>query len=184
MLKSTHIHWSILIQKIAIFDSDSKKSILFQTIHSDITTYNHRFFFRRIRMKLIFQKIFLWSESYFWKHSFLFRGFLIIKTTFSYIQECSKIQRQRNIISKKTKSKILLNINTKNVNTILIHFEFDVRINHAPDKHEEWETTLKFSLIFLNDWMKFNVCIKVNSVWLLDIKKMWSFQFLIKNFYF
>ena len=27
---------------------------------------------------------FLWSKSYFWKHSFLFRGFLILKTTFSY----------------------------------------------------------------------------------------------------
>ena len=27
---------------------------------------------------------FLWSESYFWKHLFLFWEFLIIKTTFSY----------------------------------------------------------------------------------------------------
>jgi len=27
---------------------------------------------------------FWWSESYLWKHLFLFRGFLIMKTTFSY----------------------------------------------------------------------------------------------------
>ena len=32
---------SIQIQKIAIFNSDRKKSILFKTNHSDITTYNH-----------------------------------------------------------------------------------------------------------------------------------------------
>jgi len=27
---------------------------------------------------------FSWSQSYFWKHLFLFRGFLLMKTTFSY----------------------------------------------------------------------------------------------------
>ena len=35
---------------------------------------------------MIFHNIlyFSWSEIYFWKHLFLFRGFLIMKTTFSY----------------------------------------------------------------------------------------------------
>ena len=52
-MSKTLIHTSRQIQKVAIFDSDSKKSILFQTIHSDITTYNHRFIFRRIRNSYI-----------------------------------------------------------------------------------------------------------------------------------
>ena len=38
-----------------------------------------------MKFELKFHNIlyFSWSESYFWKHLFLFRGFLIMKTTFS-----------------------------------------------------------------------------------------------------
>ena len=44
MLKTTFIEERSVhtIQKVAKFDSDRKKSIKFQTINSDITTYNHR----------------------------------------------------------------------------------------------------------------------------------------------
>ena len=38
MLKNTA---SIQIKKVATFNSDGKKSIQFQTIHSDITVNNH-----------------------------------------------------------------------------------------------------------------------------------------------
>ena len=53
----------IQIQKVATFNSDrKKKSKKFQTNHSDITNNSHRLFF----------------------DAFLFRGVLIMKTTFSY----------------------------------------------------------------------------------------------------
>ena len=59
---------------------------------------------------------FLWPESYFWKHSFLFEDFSIMKTTFSYVPGMFehpatfvKTSCKRNV-NFKTKSKISWNI--------------------------------------------------------------------------
>ena len=77
---------SIQIQKDATFNSDRKQINL---IPNKLFRYCKQLsfiIFRRIRKKLILHNIlyFSWSESYFWKHLFLFRGFLIMKTTFLY----------------------------------------------------------------------------------------------------
>ena len=99
-----------LIQKDAPFNLDCKQINLIP---------NKSFRFYKQYSSIIFDAfvnswnfiifcIFLWSESYFWKHLFLFWGFLIMKTKFSYFPGMFKNPTPAKIILKKTKSKNIM----------------------------------------------------------------------------
>jgi len=76
---------SMQIQKFATFNSDREQINL--SPNKSFRYYNQysSIIFRRIRIWLIFHNIFFYFFLIrLWKHLFLFQGFLIMKTTFSY----------------------------------------------------------------------------------------------------
>ena len=89
----TYIDFPCTKRSSVLFSKVCQFSILVSLLYQWFYKKNYFYRFKGTVVKiwsklLIFLNIlyFSWSESYFWKHLFLFRGFLIMKTTFSYFQ--------------------------------------------------------------------------------------------------
>ena len=82
--KNNEFQYSTRIVEKIQFNSKQNLQILQPIIIVFLDAFVHSWYFS------IFL-VFLWF-SYYWKHSLLFPGFLIMKKTFSYFQECLKIQ--------------------------------------------------------------------------------------------